>query len=110
MCVVLQPGLYHLFKFTEFGSEIIKAGSTSVSVVGSQMFIQLSGIASTSIDVGWLGVYNPSSLKSALDPLFEGIMEELVRTFRLHFNQSNQNVCNSTCYEHFSLADSRILF
>lgn len=78
-CRVVQRGQYHRFKITEAGSEILKAGSNSISIVGSEFFILVTGTSTATIRIGWKGVVNPSRYFNLVTTLFEGIMEELVR-------------------------------
>lgn len=61
------------------GSEILKAGGNSISIVGSQFFILVTGTSTATIRIGWKGVTNPSKYAGLISTLFEGIVEELVR-------------------------------
>lgn len=86
-------GRFHRFKFTEVGSEILKAGGTSISIVGSEFFIQVSGTSTATIRIGWKSVVDPSRYFDLITTLFEGIVEELVDRFK---SVLSGNDCKST--------------
>ena len=74
----MQPGLFHLFRIKSHTDGILRADGQSIDIAGSQFFIQLTGISTTDVEVGWLTNVNPASASEGIEGFFGGIVEEMV--------------------------------
>lgn len=80
-----RPGLFHLFRVKSVTDGILMADGQSIDISGSQFFIQLTGISTTDIEVGWLFVVNPASARDGISVFFSGLVEEMVDRFKAVF-------------------------
>ncbi|GMH42851.1 hypothetical protein BSKO_10770 [Bryopsis sp. KO-2023] len=82
---IARPGLFHVFKIVSNSDGVLSTGGQSISVAGSQFYILLKGVSSATVEIGWLGVVNPESLRPLITSAFEGIIQELVDRFKSEF-------------------------
>lgn len=100
--VPLQPGLFHLFRIRSMSPGVLTSGSKNIDISGSQFFIQVSGVSSATVDIGWLLVVNPADEKGLVSRLFQGIADELVRS-----HNPDSLYCLQLLFELCSLAHAR---
>lgn len=82
---IVRPGLFHVFKIVSNTDGILVTGDQSISVAGSQFFILLKGVSSSTVEIGWLGSVSPEFLRPVVTSAFEGIIQELVDRFKSEF-------------------------
>lgn len=82
---ITRPGLFHLFRIKSHTDGILRADGQSIDISGSQFFIQLTGISTTDVEVGWLTSVNPASAREGIEGFFGGIVEEMVDRFKAVF-------------------------
>ncbi|GMH34110.1 hypothetical protein BSKO_01944 [Bryopsis sp. KO-2023] len=82
---ISRPGLFHLFRIKSHTEGILRADGQNINIAGSQFFIQLTGISTTDVEVGWLSSVEPASARASIGDFFGGIVEEMVDRFKAVF-------------------------